>query len=165
MYAALKVARDAYDVREKIVDRAEELFPDFLSQTDDIALDAIDRWEAEDYLGAKETAKAAWIMYLVLGATTERQTALGFRADTAARQEFNSAEAIFNRANAAYMGQRYEEAAPLYQECLPIFRRASQLALEKQQAAEGAIRRADQRAAESDAVARNADAILQGGVQ
>jgi hypothetical protein len=166
MFAALKAARDAYDVREKIAERAEELFPDFLSQADNVALDAIDKWEARDYSGAKDDACTAWIMYLNVAASTERQTALNLKADAAARQEFNSAEAIYNRANAAYRGQKYEEAATLYEECLPIFIMASQLALEKQGVAEEALRRADQRAAESDQTAKNAEAaILQGGVK
>jgi hypothetical protein len=165
MYSALKAARNAYDVREKIADRAEEMFPNSLLQADNVALDAIDKWEAKDYYGAKDTAITAWMMYLNVGASTERQTALNFKADTAARQDFNAAEAIYNRANAAYRGQRYEEAAPLYEECLPIFRMAAQLALEKRLAAEEALRKADQKAAESDEAAKNAEAILQGGVR
>jgi hypothetical protein len=165
MYSALKAARDAYDVREKIADRAEELFPNALSQADDVAFDAIDKWQANEFKGAKDAATTAWMMYLNVGASTERQTALDLKADTAARQEFNFAEAIYNRANTAYRGQRYEEAAPLYEECLPIYRMASQLALEKRLAAEEALRRADQRVAESDETARNAELILEGGVQ
>jgi len=165
MYSALKAARDAYDVREKIAERAEELFPAALSQADDVAFDAIDKWEANDFKGAKDAAVTAWMMYLNVAASTERQTALDLKADTAARQEFNSAEAIYNRADAAYRGQRYEDAAPLYEECLPIFRMASQLAMEKRRAAEEALRRADQRVAESDETARNAELILEGGVQ
>jgi hypothetical protein len=164
-YSALKAAKDAYEVREGIADRAEELFPNSLSQADDVAFDAIDKWFAEDYNGAKETARTAWIMYLSVGASTERQTALNLKADTAVRQDFNSAEAIYSRANAAYRGQRYDDAAPLFEECLPIFRMAAQLALEKQLAAEEALRRADQKTAESDEAAKNAEAILQGGLE
>jgi hypothetical protein len=165
MFGALKAARDAYDLREKIAERAEVLFPNPLSQADNVALDAIDTWMAKDYSDARDAAVTAWIMYLSVGASTERQTALDLKADTAVRQDFNSAESAYNRANEAYRGQRYEEAAPLYEECLTIFRRASQIALEKRLAAEEALRRADQRAAESDAAARNAEAILQGGLE
>jgi len=165
MYSALKAAGDAYEVREKIAESAEELFPDYLSQADNIALDAIDKWDSKDYSGARNDARTAWIMYLNVGSAAERQTALNLKADTAVRQEFNSAEAIYNRANAAFRGQRYEDAAPLYEECWIIFRMASQLALEKRQAADEALIRADQKAAESDEAARNAEAILQGGVK
>jgi len=165
MYSALKTARDAYDLREKVLERAEVLFPDFLYQADNVGLDAIDKWLAEDYPGAKDTAHAAWITYLALGASTERQTAIDLKAHIAVRQEFNKAEAIFNRANTAYSGQKYEEAAPLYEECLLIFRMTSQLVLDRQRAAEDALKRADQRAAESDEAARNAELILQGGVR
>jgi len=165
MFAALKAARDAYDVREKIADRAEEFFYNSLWQADNVAFDAIDKWEAEDYAGARDAARTAWIMYLNVAASTERQTALDLKADAAVRQEFNSAESIYNQANAAYLEQSYEEAAPLYEKCLLIFRMASQLTLEKQRAAEDAMRRADQRTAESYEAARNAEAILQGGVK
>jgi len=165
MYSALKAARNAYDVRERVVDRAEELFPNSISQADAIALDAIDKWEAKDYLSAKNFAITAWMSYLNIAASTERQTAIDLKADTAARQDFNSAEAIFNRANTAYRAQRFDEAASLYEECLPIFRKAVQLALDKQRAAEEALRRADKRVAESDETARNAELILEGGVQ
>jgi len=165
MYSALKVARDAYDVRDKIAERAEEMFPSALLQADDVAFDAIDKWEANDFKGAKDAATTAWMMYLNVAVSTERQTALDLKADTAARQEFNFAEAIYNRANAAYRGQRYEDAAPLYEECLSIFRTASLLALEKRLVAEEALRRANQRVAESDETARNAELILEGGVQ
>jgi len=165
MYSALKAARNAYDVREIIAERAEVMFPNALSQADDVALDAIDKWQANDFKAAKDAATTAWMMYLNVGASTERQTALDLKADTAARQEFNLAEAIYNRANSAYSGQRYEEAAPLYEECLSIFRMASLLAFEKRLMAEEALRRADQRVAESDETARNAELILEGGVQ
>jgi hypothetical protein len=165
MFEGLKVARDAYDLREEIVDRAAEFLPDYLSQADNVGLDAIDRWEAEDYYGAKAIANTAWIMYLSLAASTERQTALDLKANVALRQEFYSAEAIFNRANDALSGQRYEEAVPLYEECLLIFRMTSKLVLERQRAADEALRRADEKAAESDETARNAELILQGGVR
>jgi hypothetical protein len=165
MYSALKAARNAYDVRERVVDRAEELFPNSISQADAIALDAIDKWEAKDYLAARNSATNAWMSYLNIAASTERQTALDLKANTAARQEFNSAEAIYNRANTAYRAQRYDEAASLYEECLPGFRMASQLTLERQRTADEAIRRADQKVAESDEAARNAELILEGGVQ
>jgi hypothetical protein len=165
MFSALKIARDAYDLREIILERAEVLFPDFLSQADDVGLDAIDRWLAEDYSGAKDIASTAWIIYLVLGASTERQTALDLKANVAVRQEFFTAEDFFNRANTAYNGQRYKEATPLYEESMFIFRMTSLLVLERQRAAEDAIRRADQKAAESDETARNAELILQGGVR
>ena len=163
MFSGLRTAWDAYALREEIADRAEQLFSDYLSKADDVALDAIDKWEAEDYPAAKEYAVTAWIMYLCAASFTERQTAINLKADMAARQEFFSAEAIFNRANAAYNRQNYEEAAPLYEECLFAFRMTTLLALEKQRAAEEALRRANQRAAESYEAARNAELILQGG--
>jgi hypothetical protein len=164
MYAVLKAGKDAYEVREKIAERAETLFPDSLSQADYIAMDAFEKWDAKDYNGAKDAASTAWIMYLSVAASTERQTALDLKANTAVRQDFNAAEAIYAQANAAYRGQRYEEAVPLFEECLSIFRMTSQLALEKRLAAEEALRKAEQKAVESDEAAKNAEAILQGGV-
>jgi hypothetical protein len=165
MFSGLKVARDVYDLREGIAERAEVLYPDFLSLADDVALSAIDRWEAEDYSGAKDAASIAWIMYLSVAAPVERQAALDLKADMAARREFNTADAILYQANAAYMGQEYEKAALLYGESLLVYRMASQMVPEKRQAAEEALRRADQKVAESDTAARNAETVLQGGLK
>ena len=163
MFSGLKIARDVYDMREEIADRAEVLYPDFFSLADDVSLYAIDRWEAKDYSGAKDAAGIAWIMYLSVAAPVERQTALDLKADMAVRREFNAADAILYQANAAYMGQEYEKAALLYAECLLIYRMTAQMVPEKRQAAEEALRRANQKVAESDEAARNAELILQGG--
>jgi len=165
MFSGLKVARGVYDLREGIAERAEVLFPDFFSLADDVSLYAIDRWEAKDYSGAKDAADIAWIMYLSVAAPVERQMAIDLKADIAARQEFNTADAILYQANAAYMGQEYEKAALLYEECLLIYRTASQMVPERRQAAEEALRRANQKVAESDVTARNAEAVLQGGMK
>jgi len=165
MFSGLKIARDVYDLREEIAEKAEVLFPDFFALADDVALYAIDKWEAKDYSGAKDAASIAWIMYLSVAAPVERQMALDLKADMAVRREFNTADAILYQANAAYMGQEYEKAALLYEECLLIYRMASQMVPEKRQAAEEALRRADRKVAESDVAARNAEAVLQGGMR
>ena len=89
---------------------------------------------------------------------------MDLRANVAARQEFDPAEAIFNRANTEFRRQSFEEAAGLYDECLPRFILSAELALERRRAAEEALRRADQRVAESDETARNAELVLEGGV-
>jgi hypothetical protein len=165
MFSGLSVARDVYDLREEIVDRAEVLYPDFLSLADDVALTAIDKWEAKDYSGAKDAADIAWIMYLSVAAPVERQTALDLKADMAFRREFSTADAILYQANSAYMGEEYEKAALLYAECLLVYKMTSQMIPEKRRAAEEALRRADQRVAESDEAARNAETVLKGGVK
>jgi len=165
MFSGLSIARDAYDLRESILSRAEVWFPDFLSQADNVGLDAIDMWVAEDYSSAKDIANTALIIYLVLGASTERQTAIDHKANMAVRREFFTAEALFNQANAAYNEQSYKEAATLYEECMIVFKMTTQLVLEMQRVAEEAIKMADRKAAESDNAARNAETILQGGMR
>ena len=240
MYEAQKVGLDAYNVREAIAGRAEELIPDFLWDADELGLGAIDKYLAGDYKGAKEDAvvtlsmyeslaaglnaykvreeivkrgferfdprniqiaddtlrsaaddymaekfasakdkgdeallrynlalKTAWQGYAAerrTAATTERQRALDFKANVAVRQDFNSAQTVFNQANTAFQAQRFEEAAMLYEDCESKFAAAAREAREKQQIAEEALRRANQRMAESDQIAKDAEIILEGGI-
>jgi len=63
------------------------------------------------------------------------------------------------------MNQWLQDAIALFIQCQSMFRTAGDMALERRQVAEEALRRADERLAESEETARNADAILQGGIQ
>jgi hypothetical protein len=163
MYGTLKTGVEAYVLREEIALDALRLDPNALWRTDDIGWNAIDKWEAEDFEGAKADAETAMLGYTVTGAAVERQNALDARADTAVRLEFNIAQVIYDRAGAALQGQRNDEAVRLYSESLYMFRQAARIAEERRRSAEEALRRAEQRVRQSDETARNADAILEGG--
>ena len=162
MYSGLKAAVEAYRTREEIADRAD---PALLAQADSAGLDAIDKWEAKDYVGARTGADNALLLYLRAGANAERQRAIDLRANTAVRLEFNIADEIFLRANTAFLNQWRQDAVLYYRECMPRFRAVADLALQRRQVADDAIKRASQRLSESDEKARNAEAILQGGIQ
>ena len=180
MYTTLKTGLDAYKLREMISERNFESYgPSELASGDSALQDAADAYEAGDYGKARDKAeealfnyntllKTAWETYvdgIRSSAAAERQKALDAKANVAVRMEFNSAEAIFNRANNALRVLEYGEASLLYEECRPLFIACTQMALEKQEAANDALRRADQRVAESEETARNAEAILEGGLE
>ena len=175
-YAEIELAA----AREAAVAAGAEAFaPDLLLDADNKAEDAQDKYQENDFYAALAAAEEALLKYnqaliaaLESGvartraeAAAERQRALDLKANVAARNEYNSAEAVFNRANAAFQGQRYEEAINLYEECQPMFRLSAQMAQLRQQEAEEAMRRANQRVAESDETARSAEAVLGGGLE
>ena len=160
---------------------AEEHALGLLSDADSAVARALEEFDAGNYssarsraeaalLGYEQAASAAWVARIAdirSAAAAERQRALDVRANVAARDLFDPAEAIFNRANTNFQGQRIEEAARLYEESRPMFISSAQLATERRLAAEEALRRADQRLVESDETARVAEDLLiqQGGMR
>ena len=180
MYAALNAGLDAYKVREQIFGKGFEVYdPVNIQLADDTMWSAASDYEAKNYAGAKQKADAALLRYnqaLKTGwesyaaekganASAERQKALDLRANVAVRQEFNSAQAIYVRANTAFNSQRFEEAAGLYEDCESMFEVIAEVALEKRLAAEEALRRANDKMNESNEKAKNAEVILEGGVR
>ena len=179
MYVALKTGLDAYKVREEIFARGFDIY-DPIS----IELSDADLYEAADYYynkeipAAQEKTESAMLRYalaLKTGwesyaaekgafASAERQKALDLRANVAVRQEFNSAQSIFTRANTAFQRESYEEAANLFEDSESMFEVIAQVALEKQRLAEQALNRASQKMTESDETAKNAEVILEGGI-
>jgi len=179
MYTTLKTGLDAYKLREEIANRGFEVYgPSEVVVGDQALENAADAYSAGNYAAAVEKAeeaklyyglvlKTAWESYVTKArdlAAAERQRALDLKANVAARNEFNSAEAVYNRANTALRAESHEEAGRLYEDCKPMFGLSAQLAIEKQLAADEALKRADQRVAESDEVAKSAETIL-GGAQ
>jgi hypothetical protein len=163
MYGTLKTGVEAYQLREALAVDAVEFNPSVFWQTDDIGFSAIDKWEAEDYSGAKADAESAMLGYTIIGAGEGRRRALDARADVAVRQEFNVAQVLYDRANNAIQWNDPTEALRLYRESMILFMQAARTADERRRSAEEALRRAQQRFIESDETARNADAILEGG--
>ena len=178
MYDAIGAGLEAYSIREEISYRSYVPYDyENLEVADDSLYSAMDDFDAGDYASAKDKASEAILRYdLALrkswasfalekstGATTERQRALASRANVAVRDEFNIAQALYVRANSALLAQRYEEASSLFIDCQTQFLLAAFHAREKQREAEEALRTANQRMAESDAAARAAEIILEGG--
>jgi len=162
MFTALDAMLQAYMARAQVADRVEELTPGALAQADVLAVNAIDQWDAGNFNGAQLAAANAMAMYLNAAASAERQLALEARANVAARQEFDSAQAIFTQGNSSYQARRYLEAGRLFNQSTPLFRASAYLAIERQLIAEEALRLANERMAESDEIAREAERILEG---
>ena len=161
-----EVQKELANAREAAINAgAQTLVPGLLSDADRAANEALEKFAAKDYYGARDGVESAWARYNQALAAAERQKALNLKANVAAKTEFDSAEAVYTRANAALNRQNYEEANGLFIQCSPMFAEASAAALEKQRLAEEALRRADQRVAQSDETARTAELILEGGMQ
>ena len=164
MYYAIWGGVAADIMREAVAARAGALVPALLSEADDTFWDAVNSWDAADFAGARYGAAMALVLYTRAGASAERQAALELRANVAARQEFNLAQAVYARADTAFQARDFEQAGTLFYESAPMFSDAADLALERQQMAEEALRLANERMAESDETARAAEIILEGDV-
>jgi len=178
MYEILKLGFNAFEVREIIAERNfEEYDPRNVETADDTLRAAADDYSAKNFAGARDKIEAARLRYnLVLRtawesyaadkaaeAADDRQEALNIRANIASRQEFNTAQDAFNRANTAFRSQRFDEAAIGFEDSIKQFASVITLTRAKRAAAEQALERANQRMAESDEKARNAEIILEGG--
>ncbi|MCL2318790.1 MAG: hypothetical protein FWC45_01800 [Treponema sp.] len=180
MYTILKSGLDAYKVREEISNRNFEVYdPQNIAAADDLLRGAAQNYSANSLAAAKgqvdqaalrynQALKTGWQSYAAekgANASTERQNALNLKANVAVRQDFNSAQTIFSQANTAFQAQRYEDAAKLYDQSQSMFEVVAQVALAKQQAAQAALDRANQKMTESNETARSAEVILEGGTK
>ena len=178
MYQVLRSGLEAYALREVIMKRNLESYdPESIELADKTILAAISDYSARDIPGAKEKVDAAALRYnMVLNSAFEsyaagkgaeaaevRQRALDVRANVAVRNEFNSAQEVYTRANAALKDQKYGEAALGYEDSIRRFTSAIENTLAKKTVAEEALEKANQVLAESDEIARNAEIILEGG--
>ena len=177
-YTALRTGLSAYDVRENIFGRGFEVYDplnvDLADETLQEAADDYSRGNIASAIDKTETAlfrytlalNTAWENFAAekgADASTERQKALDEKANVAIREDFNAAQAIYTRAATAFQAKRFEDAALLYLECEPMFTEAARVARIKRIDAERALELANQKMAESDETARNAEVILEGG--
>ena len=165
MYSGLGFALQAYLLREEILDMAERLAPQAFAHAEDAGWEAIARWEEGDFHTAMHSAENALLLYSRAAASAERQRALELRANTAVELQYIRALDIYTRANMALQMHWNQDALALYPQARAMFKDAADIALQRRLAAEDALRRADQRLAESDEIARSVEAILQGGMQ
>jgi hypothetical protein len=180
MYQVLKTGVEAYHVRMEIIDRDFSKYDlDNFVLADTLGLDALEAYDSQDIDAALEGAEEAQLRYnLVLStawqayaaerraaAGVERQTALDLKANVAVKNDFEAANGVFNQAEASLRAQRHSDAVDLYFQSEYMFAAVSGIAAEKRRLAEEAIRQAEEKAAASDAVAQQADVILEGGTQ
>ncbi|MDR1318404.1 MAG: hypothetical protein LBJ90_02170, partial [Treponema sp.] len=167
-------------VREEIVNREFIPYdPENFDKADTVGQAAIDNYGSDNFESARDEADEAHLRYnLVLetgwasyaadkgaSAGVERQNALDIKANIAARDLFNEAEAPYNQAVASLKAEKYEEAATLYTDSEARFIVAGQSAAEKRRLAEDAIKEAEEKVAESDETARKAEIVIEGGAQ
>ena len=165
MYSTLTVGVQAFAVRQRVAANAQTLAPEALAEADLAFANGYEKWEAGEFAGAKTDAELALVLFSRAGASAERQRALNSRANVAVRQDFNSTQAIYSRANTAYQERRFEEAGRLFRESETMFGAAARQARERRVVAEEALRRANDRISESNETARAAERILEGDVQ
>jgi hypothetical protein len=180
MYTALETGVDALKVRLEIDDNDFVRYdPAAIERADNEGLSAVADYEAGNIAGAKSKAgnvlssyrqslEKAWESYAAdtgAAAAAERQKALDFKANVAVRQEYDAANAIYNRGVSSYRGRNFDNAANLYMESQAMFEIVTQTAREKRRIAEDALRQAALKVEESDEAAQDAELILGGGVQ
>ena len=180
MYEAQTAGLNAYNVRMEIADRGFEVYDSRnIENADNILRSGVDDYFAKNFDSAKGKAddalarynlslKTAWETHATerrAVASTERQRALDIRANVAVRQDFNAAQSVFAQANTSFQAKKFDEAAKLFDDCSAKFTAATQATREKQRIATEALNRANQRMAESDQKARDAEKVLEGGAQ
>ncbi|MDR1074053.1 MAG: hypothetical protein LBL45_10330 [Treponema sp.] len=95
-------------------------------------------------------------------ANSARREALDVKANVAARGDYNTADALYSQSVGSYKAGLFEDAAEGYARTAELFVAARDMAIEKRAAADAAIKAAEEKAGESDALAQNSVRILGG---
>jgi hypothetical protein len=180
MYQVLKTGADAYFARQDIVRQGfVSIDPENFAKADEIIAGAADDYDAGNIAQAQDKAEEAGLRYnLVLkagwrsfateradAAAAERQKALDLKANVAVREDFNAVEEVYNRAQAAFKSEKYDDATVLYTDAAARFTVVSGTAAEKRRIAEEAIQEAEEKISASDENAKQAELILEGGAE
>jgi hypothetical protein len=175
-YRSLTAGAEGYQVREEIVRRDFAGFDaDNFDRADAVLQEAAAVFEtgapAEALRGAEDSKlrytqvlKNGWAAYaaqLRALAQRERQNALDAKANMAVKEEFATVERTYNRAEASFRAEGYEEAVSLYVSSEAGYVAVAQTAREKRRIAEAAIQAAERKLAESESVVREAEGILE----
>jgi hypothetical protein len=180
LYKALKTGAAIYKIRQEIEEyNLGRYDPDNYALAEGMAAQALEDYDAgrvekarstaEDalprYAGVLATGWAAFAVEQKTAADKERQAALDLKANVAVRNDFNAAAAVYNQGETAFRAKRYQDAVAFYAQSESLFSLARISAADKRRTAEEAIRAAEEKMAESDAAAQNAERILEGGEQ
>ena len=177
MYQILTTGANAYLVREEILSRDfASIGQEDFDRAEEVGQAAIDAYEAGDLAAAADNADEALLRYnLVLNAgwaaciadleaaaIAERQNAIAYKANVAARNVFNAANTLFDQAAALRKEEKYADSAALYAQAGTQFADSARIAEEKRALAEEAIREAEEKIEASDEAARQAEIIIGG---
>jgi hypothetical protein len=105
---------------------------------------------------------AASISALETLANAARQNALSHKANVAARDIFNEAEALFQQAAVSRDAAQYRDSANMYTEAAAQFGKSARMSQEKRLLAEEAIKEAEEKMEASDDAARQAEIFIGG---
>ena len=177
-YDTLLVAARVYLRRQEIIDRGFVVYDvENFDSADEVALAALDNFEAGNRGEAIEGAEEAMLRYNLLltngwvtyaddrrvFASFEREMALADKVNIASREAFREADAVFNQAEETFRERRYEGAAILFVDAEALFAIARYDTEIKRQRAVETIRIAEERIEESDEAAIEAERIIEGG--
>ena len=180
MYQCLAVAYKARAAMWEIEEREFEFHDiDSFERAGEILAGAMDAYNGGDIPSAGENAEEALLRFtLILSAgwaeyaemhsaiaESEHQAALNMKTNIAAREFFTIADHIRQEANELFDAEEYEEAAKLFVNSEAMYVIAGMSATEKRRIAAEAIREALNKIEESDRRAREAEIILEGGLQ
>jgi hypothetical protein len=179
-YRSLTTGAEGFHVREEIIRRDFAGFDaDNFDRADGVLRAAAGAYEtgvlADAVTGAEDSKlrytqvlKNGWAAYaaqLQALARRERQNALDAKANVAVKDEFTAVERTYNQAETSFRAAGYEDAVGLYIRSEAGYAAVAQTAREKRRIAEAAIQAAEKKLAESESVARNAEAMLEGGAE
>ncbi|MDR2617742.1 MAG: hypothetical protein LBC62_02620 [Treponema sp.] len=180
MYETLEIGVGALKVRLEIEDKGFARYdPTAIDAADKLGLSAVDDYQSGNVASARGKVSDVLSQYsqsLLKGkesyasdsgaaAAAERQRALDAKANVAVRQDYDSANAVYNRAVTFFRGKNYDDAAIYYNESRSLFESAARTAREKRTMAEEALRAAELKMTESGEYAERAEIQLEGGAQ
>jgi hypothetical protein len=183
-----KEARDRYKILQTIAEahaKQEEAdeYDFFSSDSDNYTLaadagnDAVSFYDEGNLVQAQDSAdealarfnqviKNGWASRVEEKASIARewrQAAQEVKANVAAKPDFDAADRVYNQAHVALRAEDYSAAIDLFDRSEALFITAHDNAVAKREKAEEALRQAEQKLAESEAKAQNAEEIIGGG--
>ena len=180
LYGMLETSVKSLKLRQEIEDRDfvkyDSVNFDFAGEIYDAAWADYDEGSLED---AQEKADQALVWYGMvldvgwesfaseLGASVavRQQEAINFKANVAAREEYEGAVEIFKQGDQAFYERKFDEAVGLYTLADAQFQNSGITAQEKRRMAENAIQEAQERVSRSGDTARDAELLMGGGTQ
>jgi hypothetical protein len=178
-YNALALGSQAYKTREQIEFYNFERYDlENFALADDLLYKAVESYDNDDIDEALNASEESLVRYSVIfnagmktyaierraAADTERRFSLEKKANVAVKDDFATAQDVFNLAETVFQDEQYIEASRLYFQAEFAFAEVAAAAERKRLLAEEAIRKAEESAATSENTARNAEAVVGGAL-
>ena len=175
LYQDLLFAARVYVVRDEIINRGFVRFdPDNISRADEVALSAVDEYQAGHRAIARGSAEEAMLRYNVVlangwggfahyrrdSAARERHLALSERANIASRDNFREGDIFYNLAENLFSSNNYPDAAIAHLAAEAMFAISREDTRERRLRAEEAIRLAEEMIILSNEAAVEAERII-----